>query len=141
MPDRAAEDSGDGNPDSVLRWAPYATRFGIIGGMDAALLLAEARRRSGLSRRALACRGRTSASTLAAYEAGVSVPSVSTLTRLLRAAGFEPEVSLRPVPGEDRGDRAAVIESLLAFTDALPRSARGPLRYPPFGSCKRLAGR
>ncbi len=101
--------------------------------MDAALLLTEARRRSRLSRRELARRGGTSASTLAAYESGGSVPSVATLTRLLRAAGFEPEISLQAVPADDERRRAETVETLLAFSDALPRSARGPLGYPVFG--------
>src|ERR1700736_1264427 len=70
-------------------------------GVNAAVLLQEARRRSGLSRRQLAQRGGTSASTLSAYESGTSVPSVSTLARLLRAAGFEAEATLRPVPSTD----------------------------------------
>ena len=101
--------------------------------MDAALLLTEARRRSHMSRRELARRGHTSASTLAAYESGASVPSVATLTRLLRAAGFDSEVSLRTAPIDDGRDRVDAIEALLAFTDALPRARRGPLEYPVFG--------
>lgn len=100
--------------------------------MDAVLLLTEARRRSGLSRRELARRGRTSASTLAAYESGVSVPSVVTLTRLLQAAGFDAEVTLRPATTEDDRGRATTIEALMAFTDALPRTERGPLDCPVF---------
>jgi transcriptional regulator with XRE-family HTH domain len=70
---------------------------------------------------------------LAAYESGLSVPSVATLSRLLRAAGYSAEVALRPVPADDDRERAATIEALMAFTDALPRSARGPLAYPVFG--------
>ena len=101
--------------------------------MDAAALLREVRRRSGLSRRQLAQRGSTSASTLSAYESGASVPSVATLTRLLRAAGFEPEVALRPVPPTDEKELAQKIEALFSFVDALPRARRGPLRYPVFG--------
>ncbi|MGA2837687.1 MAG: helix-turn-helix transcriptional regulator [Acidimicrobiales bacterium] len=101
--------------------------------MDAVLLITEARRRSGLSRRELARRGHTSASTLAAYESGRSVPSVATLVRLLQAAGFDAEVSLRHTPAEDDEARADTIEALLDFTDALPRSERGTLDYPVFG--------
>jgi hypothetical protein len=105
--------------------------------MDAAVLLQEARRRSGLSRRKLAQRGGTSASTLSAYESGASVPSVSTLERLLRAAGFEAEAHLRPVtPTEDR-ERTEKIEALFSFVDALPRRQRGPLSYPVFGAANR----
>jgi transcriptional regulator with XRE-family HTH domain len=104
--------------------------------MDAAVLLQEARRRSGVSRRQLAQRGGTSASTLSAYESGTSVPSVSTLERLLRAAGFEAEANLRPMPTTDERELAEKIEALFSFFDALPRSQRGPLRYPAFGSEK-----
>jgi len=108
--------------------------------MDAAVLLQEARRRSGLSRRKLAQRGGTSASTLSAYESGASVPSVATLERLLRAAGFEADVSLRPAPPNDERELTAKIEALFSFVDALPRRHRGPLRYPIFGA-NRATGR
>jgi transcriptional regulator with XRE-family HTH domain len=102
--------------------------------MNAAMLLQEARRRSGLSQRQLAQRGGTSASTLSAYESGASVPSVVTLGRLLRAAGFEAEANLRPVPSIDERELAEKIEALFSFVDALPRRRRGPLRYPEFGA-------
>lgn len=100
------------------------------------MLLQEARRRSGLSRRQLARRGGTSASTLSAYESGASVPSVATLSRLLRAAGFEAEANLRPMPTADERQLAEKIEALFAFVDVLPRGKRGPLRYPVFGAAK-----
>jgi transcriptional regulator with XRE-family HTH domain len=102
--------------------------------MDAAALLREARRRNHLSRRRLAQRGGTSPSTLSAYESGSSVPSVATLTRLLRAAGFEPEISLRPVPPTDEQEFARKIEALFEFVDVLPRRRPGPLRFPVFGA-------
>lgn len=101
--------------------------------MDAAALLREARRRNHLSRR-LAQRGGTSPSTLSAYESGSSVPSVATLTRLLRAAGFEPEISLRPAPPADEQELARKIEALFEFVDVLPRRRPGPLRFPVFGA-------
>lgn len=104
--------------------------------VDAAVLLQEARRRSGLSRRQLAQRGGTSASTLSAYESGASVPSVVTLGRLLRSAGFEAEANLRPVPSINECELAKKIEALFSFADALPRRRRGPLRYPEFGAAE-----
>ncbi len=107
--------------------------------MDAAVLLQEARRRSGLSRRELAQRGRTSASTLSAYESGASIPSVATLTRLLRAAGFEPEATLRPVPPTDEQELAEKIEALFSFVDALPRGRRDRPSYPVFGAAKTVS--
>ncbi len=105
-----------------------------MGAMDAAVLLREARLRSGFSRRQLAKRGGTSASTLSAYESGASAPSVTTLERLLRAAGFEAEVNLRPASTTDEQELAGKIEALFSFVDALPRRQRGPLRYPAFGA-------
>ena len=100
------------------------------------MLLQEARRRSGLSRRQLAQRGGTSASTLSAYESGTSVPSVATLARLLQAAGFEVEANLRPVPSTDERALTEKIEALFSFVDALPRRRRAPLRYPVFRATK-----
>ena len=108
--------------------------------MNAAVLLQEARRRRGLSRRKLAQLGGTSASTLSAYESGASVPSVATLERLLRAAGFEADVSLRPAAPQDERELAEKIEALFFFVDALPRRQRGPLTYPIFGP-NRASGR
>jgi len=107
--------------------------------VNADLLLIEARRRSGLSRRELARRGHTSASTLSAYESGASVPSVATLVRLLRAAGFTAEASLRPVPEDDEQARTEKIEALFAFADVLPRGERGPLTFPAFRTPKATA--
>jgi len=104
--------------------------------MNAAVLLQEARRRSGLSRRQLAQRGGTSASTLSAYESGTSVPSVTTLERLLLAAGFEAEANLRPIPTTDEVKLTEKIEALFSFVDVLPRRQRGPLRYPAFPAAR-----
>jgi transcriptional regulator with XRE-family HTH domain len=107
--------------------------------VNAAVLLQVARRRSGLSRRQLAERGGTSASTLSAYESGASVPSVATLGRLLRAAGFEAEANLRPVPPIDKQELVEKIEALFSFVESLPRRQRGPLRYPEFGAAKMVS--
>ena len=63
----------------------------------AARLLAEARRRAGLTQRALARRARTSQSVIARIENGSASPSTRTLARLLRAAGFELQASIEPL--------------------------------------------
>ena len=97
--------------------------------MDAATILQTARERAGLSRREAARRAHTSASTLAAYEAGRSIPSVETLERVLAALGSQLEVSLRPL-ASDEGERARTIERLLAFADQVPLKRSGPLRFP-----------
>ncbi len=57
--------------------------------IDAAGILREARDRAGLSQRELARRAGTSQSVVARIELGQTSPSVSTLDRLLAAAGFE----------------------------------------------------
>ncbi len=100
--------------------------------VNAGTILIEARRRSGLSRRGLARLAGTSAATLTAYEAGRSVPSVQTLQRLLDAAGFEAEVTLRPKYLDDEQARREKIEAIFAFVDEMPRRHRGELRFPRF---------
>lgn len=55
----------------------------------AARLIRDARRRAGLSRRAVARRARTSPATLARYESGDVEPGVAVLERIVAACGFE----------------------------------------------------
>jgi transcriptional regulator with XRE-family HTH domain len=76
--------------------------------------------------------GGTSASTLSAYESGRSVPSVRTLERLVRSAGFELQVSLQLALAEPDHRRSETIERLFHFTDQLPRRQRGLLQFPKF---------
>ncbi|SRR5579883_1935312 len=59
-------------------------------------LLIEARRRAGLSQRALARRTRTVQSVIARIENGTANPTWETLERLLRGAGFELNATLMP---------------------------------------------
>jgi transcriptional regulator with XRE-family HTH domain len=63
----------------------------------AAQLLSSARARSGMSQRKLARRARTAQSVVARIELGETSPSVSTLTRLLKAAGFGLSVALKRI--------------------------------------------
>ena len=64
---------------------------------------------------------------------------MATLVRLLRAAGFTAEASLRPVPEDDEQARTEKIEALFAFADVLPRGERGPLTFPAFRTPKATA--
>jgi predicted transcriptional regulator len=64
-------------------------------------LLREARRRMGLSQRALALRAGTAQSVVARIEAGTTSPSWSTLERLLQALGFEIQADLAVQPSGD----------------------------------------
>lgn len=96
--------------------------------MDAASLLRTARRRAGLSQRALAATAGTSQSAVAAIEAGRKQPTVATMERLLRAAGTE----LVPADEEQAAllRRARRLEDVLHLAEALPfRRARG-LSFP-----------
>jgi uncharacterized protein len=67
--------------------------------MNAAELIREARERAGLTQAALAHRAGTRQSAVSAYESGRRTPSVVTLARLVRAAGYEIETVL--VDGAD----------------------------------------
>ena len=66
--------------------------------MNAATIIREARARAGLTQAALATAAGTSQPTLAAYESGAKSPSVRTLDKIVRAAGFSLEAVLRPAP-------------------------------------------
>lgn len=63
-------------------------------GIDPAELLRAVRARAGLSQRDLASRAGTSQSVVARIELGRTSPTVSTLNRLIEAAGFRPVVDL-----------------------------------------------
>jgi transcriptional regulator with XRE-family HTH domain len=78
----------------------------------AAELLSTARARSGMSQRELARKARTAQSVVARIELGETSPSLATLSRLLKAAGFGLSAGLRMI---------AVDPSLL---DDVPRILR-----------------
>ncbi|MGH2499602.1 MAG: helix-turn-helix transcriptional regulator [Candidatus Limnocylindria bacterium] len=84
-----------------------------------------ARRRAGLTQRALAERAGVPQPTIAAIEAGRQDPRFSTLLRLLRASGAE----LESVPLTGIGVDRSLIRELLKLTPAqrvraVPREAR-----------------
>jgi hypothetical protein len=64
---------------------------------SAADLLRAARRRAGLSQRALAAKARTAQSVVARIESGETSPSWDTLEALLSAAGAQMRVELEPI--------------------------------------------
>jgi transcriptional regulator with XRE-family HTH domain len=96
--------------------------------MTAAQVLREARRRAGLTLRELANRADTSHSTLSAYEAGRKVPTVATLERVLRAAGFALDLALTPRPS----DRGLELERVLELAGQFPARHAPTLDYPRF---------
>jgi len=67
----------------------------------AAGLIETARVRAGLTQADLARRAVTSQPAIALYEAGKRSPSMDTLQRILRAAGYELRVHLEPIDDHD----------------------------------------
>lgn len=79
----------------------YTSRGILRPHMDAARLLRTARERAGLTQAELARRAGVSQPNVAAYETGRVSPAVSSLERLLRAAGCRPVVDLIPTSSCD----------------------------------------
>jgi transcriptional regulator with XRE-family HTH domain len=102
--------------------------------MDAAIVLRQARAEVGLTLRELASRAGTAHSTLAAYEGGNNVPSVETLDRIVRAAGFELDAVLqRRWRQTNELDRGAELVAVLELAAQFPARHDPELRYPVFG--------
>lgn len=106
---------------------------------EAAALVLAARLEAGLSQRALADLAATSGATIAAYELGTKEPRLSTLRRILEAAGMALEWRYRPaahatILGLTREDRRSlalhrvIAARLLADPEAVIAKARRNLR-------------
>ena len=94
--------------------------------IDTGILLA-ARIEAGLSQRELAARAGTSGATVAAYERGTKEPRLSTLLRLLSAAGMRLELSYAPVLSSANGDLTREDRRSLALHRVIAaRFARDP---------------
>jgi transcriptional regulator with XRE-family HTH domain len=103
--------------------------------MDASTLIRSARAGSGLSLRRLAHRAGTSHATLSAYEAGRVDPSVDTVARIVRAAGFDMEWALAPRVGDDTpGDRGRELVEVLELAAVFPARHQAQLAFPRFGA-------
>jgi len=103
--------------------------------MDGAGTVRAARERAGLSLRQLGRLAGTSHSTLSAYESGDKVPTVATLARIVRAAGFTLDLELSPAAAlPDRAARGRELVEVLELADRFParhRSSLGPPRFGP----------
>ncbi|MFN3257446.1 MAG: helix-turn-helix domain-containing protein [Ilumatobacter sp.] len=99
--------------------------------MDAAHLLRSARLDAGLTLRELAARAATSHSTLAAYESGRTVPTVDTLDRVLRAAGYAIDVELTP---RSRDGRGRELEEVLDLAEQFPARHAPTIQFPKFAA-------
>lgn len=105
-----------------------------MGTMQTSEVVRAARKASGFSLRALAERAGTSHSTIAAYEAGTKQPSVATLDRILEAAGYAADVTLRRrVRGTPDYPRGQELVDVLELAASFPASPAASLPYPPFG--------
>jgi uncharacterized protein len=104
--------------------------------MDVATLLRAARLAAGLSQLALARRAGTSQSAVARYESGTSTPGLTTLERLLNAAGQELVIETRPL---ERRFSGPVGQKLEGHEQQLQRILRrhGASRPRVFGSVAR----
>lgn len=87
---------------------------------QSAELVRQARRVAGLTQRELARRAETAQSVIARIETGLTSPTISTLNRLLAAAGFELNADLSPLPVKESHMLADVARILsLSPTDRL----------------------
>ncbi len=93
--------------------------------MDASREIREARMRAGFTQADLARRSGTSQATLSAYENGRKEPSVSTLSRILSAAGAQLRVDPEPLRRNAR-----VLAEVLDLAAALPTRHEPTLKYP-----------
>jgi transcriptional regulator with XRE-family HTH domain len=78
----------------------------------AANLIRLARHDGGLSQRALAHRAGTSQAAIASYEAGKRSPTLDTLARIVRAAGFDLRILIEPYDNHD--DVVSTQEAILS---------------------------
>ncbi len=102
--------------------------------MDAGRLIRESRARAGLTLRELAARAGTSHSTLSAYEMGAKVPSTATLDRVVRAAGFRLDTTLRRRINSANGlSRGVELKAVLDLAEAFPARHTAAPGYPVFG--------
>ena len=99
-------------------------------------MIRTARTWSGMTLRELAALAQTSHSTLSAYESGRTTPNVDTLDRVLRAAGFDADVTLSKRVGTGRVERVARGQELmdvLQLAEMFPARHASRLMYPRFG--------
>lgn len=100
--------------------------------MDTARLIRISRERAGLSKRELARRAGTSPAAIVKYESGATSPTVDTLDRLLRAAGWEIEVHVARV-SQQLVERGEMMHELLGIVDLVDiRPAHPTLEFPRF---------
>jgi transcriptional regulator with XRE-family HTH domain len=71
-----------------IAWTLYSVGA-ILGSMKGNHLVREARKRAGLTQAELAARAGTTQSAIARLERGATTPTLETISKLVRAAGFD----------------------------------------------------
>jgi len=99
---------------------------------SAAVVIRRARASAGLSLRHLGDRAGTSHATIAAYEAGRVHPTVPTVERILRAAGFRMTIEIVPTVGGAEQPRGDELVQVLELASQFPARHRPELVYPRF---------
>lgn len=99
-----------------------------------ATLVRRARARAGLTLRRMADLAGTSHATVAAYEAGRVHPTVPTVERLARAAGFRLAIELVPVVDDPDNPRGKELVQVLRLAAQFPAQHDPELRFPRFGA-------
>jgi len=105
----------------------------VLSRLRTGLLVRVARRDAGLTQAELAARLGTTQSAVSAWERGRETPRVDTLARILRACGFEADLTLRHRDDEDRSliglhlglspeERLDALQGMLDF-EAIARAA------------------
>ncbi len=93
-------------------------------------LVAEIRRRSGLSQTELARRSGVDRSALSAYEHGRRQPSVAALARIAAVAGMT--LDLAPARNAAADEHAGrILAQVIELAESLPYRPRAELAYPP----------
>lgn len=101
--------------------------------MNLRRVLRAGRRNAGLTLRKLAERAHTSHSTLAAYESGRVVPTIDTLDRIARAAGYDLTIDLTPRIVDLDGSRGRELAEVLDLAAMFPSRHADHLTFPVFG--------
>jgi transcriptional regulator with XRE-family HTH domain len=124
----------------MLMSLPLAVDRPLVGrrplaGLDIGALIRRARTDAGITQQQLARALSTKQSVISRWERGLDVPRVDTLARILRACGFEADLSLRRLDDVDRSqitaalvrspaERAAYFESVIDAYESAQRARK-----------------
>lgn len=112
------------------------TKNAVPGAANAAALLEEILRQSGLTQAELARRAGIPRSVLNVYLRGRREPGVETLLRIAAAGGMDLRIVQRkPAVEPERASR--ILVQVLELAEALPFRPRAEMQYPPLAELLR----